>query len=148
MIARVARGLLAGAALLGGAAPLLAQTVYRCGDSYSQSPCEGARTLQLDDARSPAQKAESDDVARRSQQAADALEADRLRSEQQARERHRAAAGPPQAARSARRDSASKTAEGPQPRKKAHAKAKAAPDYFTTTDGNARRAKNKKKSAG
>lgn len=147
MIATVARGLLAGAALLGATAPLIAQTVYRCGDSYSQSPCEGARTLQLDDARSPAQKADSDDVARRSQQAADALEADRVRSEQQARERHRSAAAHRQAAASARKDSAQKPGEAPPPRKKAKAKLKTDPEFFTTTDGNARRTK-KKKTAG
>jgi hypothetical protein len=38
------------------ASSLSAQTVYRCGNSYSQTPCSGAVTVPADDARSAAQR--------------------------------------------------------------------------------------------
>jgi hypothetical protein len=36
------------------------QTVYRCGNHYSDLPCTGASTLAIDDSRSAAQKAQTD----------------------------------------------------------------------------------------
>ncbi|MBX3622250.1 MAG: hypothetical protein KF891_19980 [Rhizobacter sp.] len=69
-----------------------AQTIYRCGAdgrSYSQSPCEHGRKLDLSDARTPAQQQEAEAVADHARTLADALERDRL---------ERAAATPPAAA--------------------------------------------------
>ena len=36
------------------------QKVYRCGSSYSQIPCNGAVTIETQDARSKTQKTQSD----------------------------------------------------------------------------------------
>lgn len=36
-----------------------AQTVYRCGHSYSHEPCPQARTVEVQDARTEAQRAEA-----------------------------------------------------------------------------------------
>ncbi len=44
---------------------LQAQTIYKCGNSYSQVPCPGASALNLNDAREPAQKLQTDDATRR-----------------------------------------------------------------------------------
>ncbi len=46
-------------ALLGATlgSPAWAQPVYRCGSSYSQTPCEGAVTIQAEDPRTDAQRA-------------------------------------------------------------------------------------------
>lgn len=63
--------------LLPGAAAL-GQTIYRCGDSYSQTPCPGAVSLELDDSRSPAQKAHADAATMATQRAATTLERERL----------------------------------------------------------------------
>jgi len=57
---------------------LSAQTVYRCGNTYSQTPCPAASALPVDDARTSAQKAQADEVIRREQNTAKTMEADRL----------------------------------------------------------------------
>ena len=49
--------MLAGAALAQG---LQAQTIYRCGNVYSQVPCPGAEPLHLNDPRQPEQKRQTD----------------------------------------------------------------------------------------
>ena len=59
----------------------IAQTVYRCGDSYSQQPCAGGTVLQPDDARSEAQRKQTDAAAQRDAKAGDALEKARLKEE-------------------------------------------------------------------
>ena len=83
------RGLfrLAGTAVL--AATVTAQaagpsTVYRCGNSYSQTPCEGAATVAADDERTPAQRAQTLEAARRDAAQARALEKARLAQEARA----------------------------------------------------------------
>ena len=43
---------LAGLRAAAGSAPAAAQTIYRCGDSYSQQPCPGGKEVQADDPRS------------------------------------------------------------------------------------------------
>lgn len=60
---------------------LQAQNIYKCGSSYSQTPCSGASTLTLDDARDAEQKRQSDAAARRDHGLAAALERDRLAQE-------------------------------------------------------------------
>ncbi len=58
-----------------------AQNVYRCGDSYSQSPCAGGVAITVDDARDAAQKNQADEAARRDAKLAQTLEKDRLAQE-------------------------------------------------------------------
>lgn len=60
---------------------LQAQNIYKCGNNYSQTPCPGASTLTLDDARDAAQKRQSDAATRRDTGLAAALEKDRLAQE-------------------------------------------------------------------
>lgn len=120
-----AAGAAAGLALLLGfatASSCWAQAVYRCGPQgrdYSQTPCKDGRAVDVDDARTPAQRAAAHEVARD-----DARRAETLASERRLREAAavRGAAGitgprPPQPA-------ASSAAH--KPPKRARAKAAAA----------------------
>ena len=61
--------------------PAAAQTVYRCGDSYSQKPCAGGALVPTDDARSEAQRAQAREAAQRDGKAADAMQKARLKEE-------------------------------------------------------------------
>lgn len=58
-----------------------AQTVYRCSDSYSDKPCPSAKTLEVSDKRSAAQKKDADKITQHEQQAAKTLEKERLQAE-------------------------------------------------------------------
>lgn len=58
-----------------------AQTVYRCGNSYSESPCPQGTAVDVSDPRSAAQKRDSDTAAQRNARAADAMERARLKEE-------------------------------------------------------------------
>jgi hypothetical protein len=60
---------------------LQAQNIYKCGNSYSQTPCPGASTLNLNDARDVTQKRQSDAATRRDTGLAAALEKDRVTQE-------------------------------------------------------------------
>ena len=60
---------------------LQAQTVYKCGNSYSQSPCPGAEAIQASDPRSPDQKLQAEAATRRDAQQAQFLEKQRLAQE-------------------------------------------------------------------
>lgn len=60
-----------------------AQTVYRCGNSYSQKPCTNAVEMQLDDSRTAAQKSQADLATQRTAQEANALEKSRLARERE-----------------------------------------------------------------
>lgn len=66
-------------------APLVAgQTVYRCGAdgrSYSQQPCPEGRALDVDDPRTPAQRAQAADTVRRDARTAESLARERRRGE-------------------------------------------------------------------
>jgi hypothetical protein len=69
------------AALAGWVLPAAAQPIYRCGDSYSQQPCPGGKVVEVDDARSASQKAQTDQAVRRDAKAAETLEKARLKDE-------------------------------------------------------------------
>ncbi len=71
------------------------QNVYKCGNSYSQTPCVDGKTVDVSDPRSAAQKAEADATTRRGAKAADVMERSRLREEAQMRAANRAAAPKP-----------------------------------------------------
>ena len=77
MLARLSAAMLL--ALLAGAAP--AQLIYRCGDSYSQTPCPGGRVLDSSDPRTAAQRAEAKRAAIKERQLAAKLERERLANE-------------------------------------------------------------------
>ena len=61
-----------------------AQNVYKCGNSYSQIPCTNATRLAAGDARTAAQKKESDKAVSRDMQAAKSMEKERLAEEKRA----------------------------------------------------------------
>ncbi|MDB5873348.1 MAG: hypothetical protein JWQ07_2790, partial [Ramlibacter sp.] len=55
-----------------------AEDVYRCGDSYSQTPCPGCKVVQVEDARSASQRSQTSQAAHRDAKSADAMEKARL----------------------------------------------------------------------
>ena len=57
------------------------QKVYRCGSSYSQIPCNGAVTVETQDARSKTQKIQSDQATVRDLATANSMEKDRKQEE-------------------------------------------------------------------
>lgn len=69
---------LAWAVLFLAPALLQAQTIYRCGNSYSQTPCTGAVVVHADDKRTPDQKAQTDAATMRAARLAQRMERDRL----------------------------------------------------------------------
>ncbi len=62
---------------------LNAENVYKCGDTYSQKPCPGASTVQVDDGRDPAQKKQTDMAIRTDEKLAQSMEKERLMQEKQ-----------------------------------------------------------------
>jgi len=83
-----------------------AQKVYRCGASYSQMPCPDAITLEADDARSKAQKTDSDKIIARDVSSANAIEKARLKEEKLALKQAKASALTGQASKSKGEDKA------------------------------------------
>ncbi|MDD5028264.1 MAG: hypothetical protein PHH58_02000 [Rhodoferax sp.] len=55
-----------------------AETIFRCGNSYSQTPCPDGAQINIDDSRDPARKNEVDAATRRDGKLANALEQERL----------------------------------------------------------------------
>jgi hypothetical protein len=68
-------------ALAAAACAAQAQQVYRCGDAYSQQPCPGGAQVQVQDARSAGQAAQTREASQRDAKAADAMEKARLKEE-------------------------------------------------------------------
>jgi len=60
---------------------LSAQTVYRCGSSYSQTPCPGGNTIDAADSRTPEQRKAHEASVRHEKRAGDTLEKTRLKEE-------------------------------------------------------------------
>ncbi len=58
-----------------------AQTAYKCGNTYSQAPCPGGVAVDASDARSSAQKKQTDMATAQGAKAADALAKDRIAQE-------------------------------------------------------------------
>ena len=97
------------------AGPLAAQTVYRCGNSYSQAPCPDGEAVDVGDMRTPAQRAQAEAAARQT-----AATAQRMQNERLAQERAHAPARSDHAnARASTPPRAAKTATPSQP---AHAR--------------------------
>ena len=68
-----------------GAGSALAQTVYRCGNTYSQVACAHAKALDVDDARTPGQQAEARRVAADERRRGDDMLRQRLAEAREAR---------------------------------------------------------------
>jgi hypothetical protein len=65
-------------------APGMAQTVWRCGDSYGTQPCAGGKRFDASDGRTPADAAQASQAAAADAKRADALERARLAQERNA----------------------------------------------------------------
>lgn len=55
--------------------------VYRCGNSYSQQPCPGGNTVDVEDSRTPSQRQAHRASVQQERRAGDTLEKDRLKQE-------------------------------------------------------------------
>ena len=64
--------------------PAAGQTVYRCGDSYSQQPCPDAKSVPAEDPRTATQRRESLQATQRDAQAGKRMEEARLKEEARA----------------------------------------------------------------
>ncbi|MDE2617118.1 MAG: hypothetical protein KGL73_08860 [Burkholderiales bacterium] len=69
------------AALLLATQGLYAQTVYRCGSSYSQTPCPGGNTVDATDSRTPEQRKAHEAGVKQEKRAGDNLEKTRMKEE-------------------------------------------------------------------
>jgi len=58
-----------------------AENIYKCGTSYSQSPCPGGKVVNVDDSRDPQQKKSKDEITQRDAELAREMEKDRLANE-------------------------------------------------------------------
>lgn len=83
-----------------------AQNVYRCGNSYSQTPCPGGESVDVADPRTPAQKAAADVANRQTARSATEMERSRLREEAAARAANRPTRAASSAPRMLRQDDA------------------------------------------
>jgi hypothetical protein len=61
------------------------QNTYRCGNSYSQTPCPGGVTVDTNDSRSNTQKTQSEAVIQRDKVTADSMEKSRRQEEESLR---------------------------------------------------------------
>jgi len=59
-----------------------ADNVYKCGNTYSQTPCPQGQTISIDDTRNAEQKRQTDEATRRDDKLANSLQKDRLTQEQ------------------------------------------------------------------
>ena len=59
----------------------MAQTTYKCGSSYSQTPCPGGTTVDTNDPRTSDQKRQTDLATLRDAKVANAMETSRLKKE-------------------------------------------------------------------
>ena len=76
---------------LAGAATAGAQT-WRCGNTYTDQPCQGGKAVDVDDSRSEADRRASDAATRRAAVQSTQMERTRLKLEKDASERDRRAA--------------------------------------------------------
>jgi hypothetical protein len=120
-----------------------AQPVYRCGNSYSQTPCAGAVEVPADDPRTEAQRAQARQGLASDKALAKDLEATRRKDDALALAQMKASQA---SSAAAHKKSETKKADEPKSKKKTAGtrtvKVKE-PEFFTATDG----ATNKKKKA-
>jgi hypothetical protein len=115
----------------------IGQDVYRCGNTYSQKPCPDAVLVDVQDARSKAQKAEADAKTRRESAQVHAIEKTRQKEEAQqraAQAKLAAAQRKPPTPKSKKASSASDPVDASAPKGKskgsASKKQKKEPDFF------------------
>jgi hypothetical protein len=58
-----------------------AENIYKCGNTYSQSPCSGGKLMSVDDSRDPQQKLQQDAATQRDAELAKEMEKTRLANE-------------------------------------------------------------------
>lgn len=58
-----------------------AEKVYKCGTTYSQTPCQGSTTLEVDDTRDPAEKKRMDAQTKRDAELGRAMQQSRMANE-------------------------------------------------------------------
>ena len=92
------RLLVAVAALAGLAASVRAETIFRCGNEYTNVACNDATTLVVAGAATPEQRAEARDVARREKTLAAEMTRDRREQEALAKPAHAASLSAPRTA--------------------------------------------------
>lgn len=99
------------------------QAIYRCGDRYSDRPCNGAAPLALQDPRTADQQKQAQDAVRRMEEQASSLE----------KSRHKAEAARPQGTGPAVLGNlpSAKPANPPASQATRTAKSKAPPEHFT-----------------
>ena len=120
------RSMVALVLLLASSTSMAATTVYRCGQDgreYSQAPCPSGQALTVEDARSPEQRQQAQDAARREAKLGEQLTGDRLARESAAA--RQGAAGI--AAKPSSAPAPSHHASAPEHKRKKHHHAKAAP---------------------
>lgn len=105
------------------------ENVYRCGSSYSQTPCPDATRVDVQDARTPEQKAQADAATRRDANTANAMEKVRLKEEARMQAEQAKAAA---AAAKADKKHAAKAVKA-QARAHHSKKKRKEPDYFTAS---------------
>lgn len=108
-----------------------AQKVYRCGSVYSQTPCEGAVTLDVNDSRTAAQKREADQLIEREAKAAKGMEARRIQEEKQVAARDAAARKETEQRKLAESRAAAAAQKPPEHHLKPAKKGKKEPEFFT-----------------
>jgi len=122
-----AAAIIAAGAFAAGAAA--AQT-WRCGNSYSDRPCDNGRLIDTDDARSKAQQHDAGAAARRNAKVADTLAQDRQRLEAAAPRGPAVVAMPSDATPAP----APKRSEAPKTPKRSKTRTRQPPEYFTARD--------------
>lgn len=113
---------LASIAALSVASAAIAQTVYKCGSAYSQSPCPGATEVNTEDTRTAAQKAQTDAAAGNAAKTAARMEKERVARENVVT---------PKAISRPARPVGTTTDEAQSANSTAKKKKKSAPEYFT-----------------
>lgn len=105
-----------------GATAQAAGPVYRCGSSYSQTPCPGGTLVEAGDPRTAAQRAEARRIAAAERTAARKAEQERLATERQQRKEPAIASLGPSTAASAPGKEAGKTGATGKSKRKAKGK--------------------------
>lgn len=103
---------------LAGTTAQAAGPVYRCGSTYSQTPCPGGRQLEAGDPRTAAQRAEARRQAAAERKAARSMERERLSSEKKQRSEPAIASLGPTSAASAPAQDGGKSAGKGKPKRK------------------------------
>jgi len=111
-----------------------AKPVWRCGSTYSDQPCAGGKSVDVDDARSAADRHAANAATRHAASSASAMERDRVHLERDAVQREQANARANALAK-ARLDKAAHPAAPPRSSRK-HKAGHLPPDYFTARGEN------------